>query len=124
MSISNSYENTLLDYITSTVLWVGLSTADPLDTAAGLAEPSSGAYARVEVPSTYWADAASGSVTTDTAITFPRATGSWGTVTHVCIFNAASGGTLLWSGALGASLAVTSGMQPQFAIGALTLTLD
>lgn len=124
MSLSNYGELYLLDYLFSTVKWIGLSTADPLDTAAGLAEPSSGAYARVETPSSYWDDAASGQITHNAAITFPRATGSWGTVTYVAIFDAASGGNMVASGALDASLAVTSGIQPTFAIGTLIVALD
>lgn len=104
-------------------MWIGLSTADPTDDASGLAEPSGNAYARVEVPSSYWGDAASGSVANTTAITFPTATGSWGTVTHFATFDAASGGNMKRHGALGSPLAITNGIKAQFAVGALTLIL-
>ena len=123
MSLSDYEELRLLNYETSTVQWVGLSTADPTDDASGLAEPSGNAYARVEIPSSYWGDAAAGAVANTTAITFPRATGSWGTVTHFAIFDAATGGNMKRHGALDASLAVTSGIRPVFAVGALTLVL-
>jgi len=123
MSLSDYEELRLLNYETSIVVWLGLSTADPLDTAAGLAEPSGNAYARVEVPSTYWGDAAAGAVANTTAITFPMATGAWGTVTHFATFDAATSGNMKRHGALDDSLAVTSGISPQFAIGALTLVL-
>jgi hypothetical protein len=123
MSLSNYEENRLLDYETSTVLWAGLSTADPLDDASGLAEPSGNAYARVEVPSSYWNAASGGSLTNATAISFPRATGSWGTLTHFALFDAATSGNMKRHGTLDASLAVTSGIRPVFAVDALTLVL-
>jgi len=125
MSISDYWEDVLLDSTAmyGSVKWVGLSTADPTDDASGLAEPSGNAYARVEIPSTYWAAASGGSKANDTAITFPRATGSWGTITHVALFDSLTGGNMLASGALSESLAVTSGIAPQFAIGNLVATL-
>ena len=125
MSIADYWEDVLLDHaaMLGSVKWVGLSTADPTDDGSGLSEPSGNAYARVEVPSTYWAAASGGSKATDTAIEFSRATGSWGTVTHFCLFDALTGGNLLMSFALDSSLAVTSGIKPQFSIGDLTITL-
>ena len=127
MSISNTYENIVLDWLFSTIKWVGLSTADPTDDGSGLAEPSGNAYARVEVPSSYWGDAADGTISNTTAITFPRATGSWGTVTHVVIWDHASDNDpshIVASGALDDSLAITSGIQSRFAAGTLDIDLD
>jgi len=124
MGLSDTYENIYLDYMFSTVKWVGLSTADPTDDESGLAEPSGNAYARVEVPSSYWGDAAGGSIANSSAITFPTATGSWGTITHAVIFDAASGGNIVASEALNDSLVVISGITPNFNIGELTVTLD
>lgn len=125
MSFSNFFENQVLDStaVLGVVRWCGLSTSDPLDDASGLAEPSGNAYARIETPSTYWAAASGGSKATNTDIAFPRATGSWGTVTHFALFDSITGGNMLISFALDSSLAVTSGIQPKFVAGDLTVTL-
>lgn len=124
MSITNYYENVLLDYVFSTTRWVGLSTADPGEAGGTLAEPGGSAYARVEIPSSYWDDATGGTITTNTDLQFPRATGSWGTVTYMCLFDAASSGNLLWSGTLDDSLVVTSGIRPVFLAGDIVASLD
>lgn len=131
MSMSDYLEAKILDHIngrasyTAPTIYIGLSTADPLDTAAGLAEPSGNNYARVlHSGSTKWAAAASGSTATNADCTFPTASGSWGTITHMCIFDASTAGNLLWSGAFTASKAIASGDTAKIASGSLTLTLD
>jgi hypothetical protein len=59
-----------------------------------------------------------------TAITFPAATGSWGTITHIGGFTASTGGTVVWWGALSASKAIDNGDTFSIPIGDLDLTLD
>lgn len=56
-------------------------------------------------------------------ITFPTATGSWGTVTHFCIFDASSGGNLLHFNTLAASREVLTGDIVKFPAGQLTVTV-
>jgi len=61
----------------------------------------------------------------DAAITFPQATGGSETEAHFGIGSDLSGaGNLHLYGALTASLAVSSGITPEFAAGALDVTLD
>lgn len=69
-------------------------------------------------------DAASGGATANTAtISFPQCGVTGATLTHVSVGIGASGATKVWHyGALNASLAVSSGITPQFAAGALTVT--
>jgi len=130
MTFSDYLELKVLDHVfgkaayTMPTAYIGLSTADPLDTGAGLAEPTGGAYARVSTASTDWNAAASGAISNANAITFPAATASWGTITHFAIFDAATAGNLLASGVLAASKAVGNGDTVKFDIGALTATLD
>ncbi len=130
MSFANDWENKILDHIFNKAsyaaesLYIGLSTADPLDDGSGLAEPVGNGYARVSVPAANWDAAVGGMIDNNADITFPTATGSWGTVTHACIFNAASAGTLKASGALALSKAIGSGDTPKFAVGDLDCTLD
>lgn len=87
-------------------------------------------YARVSVArSTSGWTVTSGTVDNDAPINFPPATGGSETETGFGIGAAASGSALgaaglqFW-GALTAGLAVSNGITPSFAIGALDVTLD
>lgn len=130
MSFANFWENEILDHIfnkgayTAPTIYVGLSTADPGDDASGLAEPSGNGYARVTTAAGDWNTAASGLIDNQNELSFPAATGSWGTVTYACLFDAVTAGNLLASGALTASKSITSGDTPKFAVGDLDVTLD
>lgn len=107
-------------------LYVALFTAAPSD-AGGGTEVSGGSYARVDVPplDANWTAASATDGVTDNAadIEFPVATGNWGTITHMGIFDAASAGNLLFHGALTASKAINTNDQFKFAAGDLDITL-
>lgn len=133
MSFGNYLENELLDHVfgcgsrnftAPTNVFVALSTADPGEDGSGLAEPSGGSYARVSTGSAAWNVASGGVVNNASAVTFPQATAAWGTITHVALYDAASGGNLLASGALTSSKAVASGDTVEFAAGQLSISLD
>lgn len=134
MSISNATEIDLLDYIfqgvalpwaSATELDIHLHTTDPTDagtTESG--EPTVGSYAPVTVDrnATDW-DRSGSTISNAILIQFPTATSGSNTITHVSV--SAQGSTqILFSGALSSPLSVANGIQPQFAIGALTITLD
>ena len=127
MGFSDVWEAEILDHIfnigayTAPSIYVALSTADPLDDNSGIAEPSGGAYARVICSA--WSRS-SNEVDNDSAITFITATASWGTITHVALFDALTGGNLLASVALDASKAVGNGDSVKFLAGELNITLD
>ena len=115
------------DFTRPGTVYVGLFTVTPAD-AGGGTEVATGAYARAAVTnnSTNF-PAASGTTAVKangTAITFPRATASWGTVVAFGVFDAASAGNLLYWGPLGTSRLVSIDDTPSFAIGALTFTED
>lgn len=102
--------------------YIGLFTAAPSD-AGGGTEVSGNAYVRVNAGTLF--GAASGTTcSNDGAITFPTTTGSWGTVTHFGIFDAASAGNLLIWGALSVSKTITSGDTASFGVGDLDVILD
>ena len=108
-----------------TNIYVSLHTADP--TAAGNQTSSEAAYtsyARVAVARTTGGWSLSGqTISNVAAINFPACTGGSETETFVGVGTASSGtGALLWAGPLTASLAVSNGITPSFAIGALTVT--
>ncbi len=129
-SLSNYAENKILDHLMGKTsyamptIYVALSTADPLETGAGLAEPSGNGYARQATAGDDWNAAASGATDNASAIVFAEATGSWGTLTHFALFDAISGGNMIGYGALTVSKVVTSGDTVSFAAGALDATLD
>ena len=129
-SFSDFWENEILDHIfgkgsyTPPTIYVGLSTADPLDDASGLAEPSGNGYARVSTAGADWNTAAAGAPDNANDITFPQATGSWGTVTHFALYDAATAGNMLAHGSLDTSKAVNNGDTVKFAAGDLDVTLD
>ena len=132
MSKSNDTETALLSYIftatatawaAATELDIHLHTADPGE--AGISttnEATYGGYALVTVNRT----TADWTVTGDTAtndnlIQFPQCSSGSNTITHVSITPEGST-TILYSGALSSSLAVSTGIQPQFAAGDLDIT--
>jgi hypothetical protein len=107
---------------TAPVNYVGLSTTTPVIAGTGATEPVGNAYARVTTSAATWATAAAGVTSNATAVTFPTATGTWGTVTYVVVFDAVTAGNLLWFAPLGVSKTVGSGDTPAFAIGQVTET--
>lgn len=118
-------ENAILDhvlrnttYTSPASIYIGLFTTMPSDDGTGGVEVSGGSYARQLVAF----NAASGGSTANTAlVTFPTATASWGTVLGVGLFDASTGGNLLYYGTLTTSKAVGTGDTISFSAGALTV---
>lgn len=134
MSFCDYLENKVLDhlfgnqaYTASGTLYIALSSGTPTnDAGGGFSEPSGGAYARVSMTNnkTNWTTAANGALENATAITFPTATASWGTVGYFGIYDASTVGNLLASGSLTLAKSIVSGDTASFASGALDITLD
>ena len=133
MSKSDYLENKqLLDLIgttftkPSTWYW-GLFTANPTDSGGGTEVTiGSNAYARVSTSANGTNFTVTANVLTNaTAVTFPAPSpNAWGTITGMAIFDAASGGNMLFWSALTTSRATAAGVAPTFAIGAFTHTED
>ena len=125
--MSNFLENALINatlrnttYTSVATVYVSLWTSDPTDAGSGT-EVSGGSYARTAV--TFGAP--SGGVTTNNAdVTFPTATGSWGTVGWIGINDALTSGNLLYHTALDASKTIDSGDIFKIATGNLSVTLS
>ena len=131
-SFADFWEQEVLDHIfnkgayTAPTIYVGLSTADPLDDASGNAEPSGNGYTRVTTAAGDW-NAATGAGLIDNlnSLDFPTATGAgWGTCTHFTLWDAATVGNMLAHGTLGASKTIDAGDTPSFAAGDLDVSLD
>ena len=101
--------------------YVSLHTADPTDAGTGT-EVSGGAYARTTA-SFATASGTSGLVATDADVTFPTATATWGTVGWIGLWDAASGGNMLYHTALDASKTIDSGDIFKITTGNLTVEL-
>jgi len=130
-SISNYLELELLDhvfkvgaYTAATNIAVSLHTADPTDAGTGAECANANNYARVVC--NVWNAAGGTRVTANTsAITFPQASGSWGTVTHWALWDSATygAGNCLAHGSFTASKVIVSGNIPTIAAGDLDITV-
>jgi hypothetical protein len=127
MSFSNTYETNVLtwtftsDAVTRPTAWyLGLFTANPDEDGSGATEISGSGYARKSVAFTV-----SGNLATNSAaVEFDVATGSWGTVSHVAVFDASSSGNQIAYAALTTSKAITTDDVLRFPAGDVDITLD
>lgn len=106
--------------------YVGMHTADLTAATNSQAENETAYtnYVRKAVArSTGWDAASAGATANAATISFDQCGASGATLTHVSTGVASSGATAVWHyGALNSSLAVSTGITPQFATGALTIT--
>lgn len=143
MSAMTDYlENKIADHIfrgqtfaSPANLYLALFTSAPTD-AGGGTEVSGGSYARVTIATgltafkgthgttTGASSGTSGQITLASAATFPAPTANWGTVTHVAVMDASSGGNMLAQLALSQQRTVNSGdPAPSFAADSLVFIL-
>jgi hypothetical protein len=125
--ISTYLENALINatlrnttYTSVATVYVSLWTSDPTDAGSGT-EVSGGSYARTAV--TFGAPS-SGVSTNSADVTFPTATGSWGTVGWIGINDAATSGNLLYHTPLDVAKAITTGDVFKIATGNLSVELS
>jgi hypothetical protein len=124
-AIANLADNAATSPLTD--LEVALHTADPGEAGdQTTSEANYTGYARVAVVRT----ASGWTVTNNQAsnaavVNWPACTGGSSTVTHFSVGTAHTGaGKILYSGALSASLAISNGITPSAAIGALVISED
>jgi hypothetical protein len=126
MSFTNTLETRVLQWALTngsptrpTAWYVGLFTAAPGE-AGGGTEVSGNAYVREAVTFTVSGDTATNSA----AIEWPTATGSWGTITHVAVFDADTSGNMLVYAALASSKTISTGDVLRIPLGDLDVTLN
>jgi hypothetical protein len=146
MSMSNASETNLLELLFNNSDWpnvgdagglqnsatagsfyVAIHTADPGEAGnQSTSEISYTGYARVAVARSGAGWTVSGDEVSNAAqVQFGQCTAGSGTATYFSIGLESSGATdILLSGALNSSLAISAGITPLFAIGALTATVD
>jgi len=131
-SLSDYAENALANHIFNTAytsvatVYVALCTADPTDTATGASMnevANANAYARTAV--TFGA-AATRKVVQSGAVTFPQATGTWGTITHWTIVDTQTygSGNVLAHGSFTSSFAPVTGNTPTIPSGELQVQMN
>ena len=126
MSFSNTYETTVLQWtftngaVTRPTAWyLGLFTAAPGE-AGGGTEVSGGGYVRKAVTFSV-----SGNLATNSAaVEFDVATATWGTITHVAVFDASTGGNQIAYATLTTSKTIATGDVLRVPAGDLDITLD
>jgi hypothetical protein len=130
-AFSDFLENKVLDhlmgrttYTAPATIHFALFTASPSDSGGGT-EVTGGAYARVAVTNdaTNWPAASNGIKRNASVITFPEATGNWGTITAIGIYDAATAGNLLFWTTITART-VVSGDIPRFNAQGVSISLN
>ena len=128
MSFSNSAETLVLNWLLTagsatrpTEWYLALFTSNPDEDGSGTEVSTSGtAYARQTAAFTVSGNTASNNA----AIEFPTATASYGTVSHVGVYDASTGGNLIAYAALSAAKAIDTGDVLRLPLGELDITLD
>lgn len=146
MSATNAFETALLDLLFNNTdlanvgdaaglqnsaaagsFYVSLHTADPGEAGSQTtSEATYTGYARVDVARTAGGWTISGAnVSNAAAVTFGACTAGTNTITHFGIGSDLSGaGNLFLKGTVTPNLAVSAGITPSFAIGALDVDID
>lgn len=126
MSFSNEFETRVLQWTFTTdsptrptAWYIGLFTTDPGE-AQGGTEVSGNGYARKAVTFTVSGDTATNSA----AVEFDVATGSWGTISHIAVYDALTSGNQIAYAALTASKTIETGDVLRIPSGDLDITLD
>jgi hypothetical protein len=125
-SFSDYLENKVLAHVfggsaysAPATIYVGLFTADPGESGSSN-EVSGNGYLRQSMAFTV-----SGSAAANTsAVEFPTASGSWGTITHTALYDASTSGNMLAVGQLTASKSIGTNDVFRFNAGDFDITLD
>ena len=125
-AISTYLANKLLDhtlrnvaYTPPSTVYLALYTSAPGAGDTGT-EVSGGGYARQAVT---FNPASGGQVVNSADVVFPAATASWGTITHIGVRDAATGGNLLYYAALSTTKTIAEGDQIKFPAGQLSFSM-
>lgn len=105
-------------------LYLGLFSVLPADDGTGGTEVSGGGYARVLCGpgDALWSFVINQSKNVG-ELAFPRPTGDWGTPGFWAIYDAATGGNFIFSGAITSPVEITSGsLEPTLVANAMVIT--
>ena len=124
--LSDYAENAILNYIlrntgtpTTVTVCIALYTTDPTDADTGT-EVSTGGYVRQSMAF----DAASGgSCSNSSLVSFTASGASWGSITHVAIFDASTVGNMLYHSPMDTARTVNDGDTIEFAAASVACSL-
>jgi len=118
MPATHYANNSILNYqfknygFNNTPVYIGLS-ASPIDeNGEGVTEPNGMGYQRYSGSSISWNfDSHEGATTNITQFSFPKCTGSWGTIIEIFIADSISAGNVLYHSKLSPSIPTYEGTQ-------------
>jgi len=120
--ISYALRNDALTWASPATVYVALFTTATADDGTGT-EVSGGAYVRQSIAFNTMSAVTDGQTENTSEISFPEATASWGTISHVAIYDASTSGNMYFHGALSASKAIDNGDTFKIAASDLDITL-
>jgi hypothetical protein len=134
---SNYLESARLNWLKGTTFpsspantYAALFTTAPTDdSGSGAVEVSGNAYARVAIASSGWSaisgeGTSPGQISNSGTLNYPTPTGTgWGTVVAIGLYDASSGGNLLYWNTI-TSQAIAASASVSFAVGAVVITED
>lgn len=125
--MSNYLENALINatlrnvsFTSPATVYVALFTSDPGDGGTGT-EVSGGSYTRQSVA---FSAPSNGATANSATVEFAQATASWGTIGWVGLYDASTGGNLLYHSPLEAAKTIATGDVFRISAGSLTVTLS
>jgi hypothetical protein len=135
MSFSNSTEEDVLQQVfigtalpwnANTDLWIALYTGSPGESGSHASEATYGGYARIALARATDFTVAGNTVSNTNLEQFVACSSGSNTITHAAIVDSGTigAGNVVVYAALSSSISVSTGVQPQFAGGALSFTLD
>jgi hypothetical protein len=133
MAISTYLANALLEHqvgktaFTAPTAYAALSSTTPNVNGTNVTEPTAGNYSRVTTSAASWGSAAAGAITNAAALTFPVASADWvsgASLTHVALYDAATGGNLLGFAAVSVAKSCLAGDQITIPVSNLNITLS
>lgn len=135
MSFSNTVETAVLNQIfvgtalpwnANTNLWIALHTADPGEAGSAVtSEATYGGYARAVLTRATDFTVSGNQVSNANLEQFAQCSSGSNTITYASIVDSASGaGNIIVRALLNTAIPVSTGIQPQFAAGGLSFTID
>ena len=116
--VDNSLGNT--NFTPPVNIYLSLHTIATDDTGGGT-EVSGNGYAREQIP---FAFASGGSSSNSALRGFTASGAAWGLITHCALWDAASGGNMLFHTILNSSVSINDGDTIEFAVSSITVALD
>jgi hypothetical protein len=108
-----------------TAWYIALFTTATTDAGGGTEVSTTGTgYARQNIAFTVAATSGATKASNSSSITFGPAQADWGTITHMAIYTASTGGTMLFHGPLVTARTITTGDAFQISVGNFNIELQ